>query len=207
MPHTTRRLLNVIFWMLFLLAGAVLIAGLFTGTIIIDVLLSTLVIAVGFHGLIEELSSREPRRNFKKIDDSLFQISEWLEKTYMFARSTKEKHDLRLHHLDTKRSQAEERTEKKLKEFSKRMIDLENKHNSLKKSLAPEEAKPLTGFERRIGRTVNILRKDGLITPAIYSRSMSIPRKAAIRDLTKMSRMNIVRKMGKGKTSYYVLFA
>jgi hypothetical protein len=203
----TRRQLNIIFWTLFLLTGTVLIAGLLTGTIIIDVLLSLLLIAVGFHGLLEEISAREPRRNFKKIDDSLFQISEWLEKTYMFAKSTKEKHDLRLHHLDTKRSQSEEKAEKRLREFSKRIIELENKHNSLRKSIAPEESKPLTGFERRIGRTANILRKDGLITPAIYSRSMSVARKAAIRDLTKMSRMNIVRKMGKGKTSYYVLFA
>jgi hypothetical protein len=96
--------------------------------------------------------------------------------------------------------------EKRIRDFSKRMIELENKHNSLSKSLAPESAKPLTGFEKRIGRTVNILRKDGLITPAIYSRSMRVARKAAQVDLMKMSRMNIVRKIGKGRSSYYVLF-
>jgi Fic family protein len=165
----------------------------------------------------------------KRIDESMRQIGEWIEKANLFIRSIGEKHELRMHNLDAKRILAERKFEKKDRELSKRIIEtenklnsvkktvdrtgklskriisLENKLNSVKKSLAKEKVKPLTTFERRVGRLVTILRKEGIVTSAIYSRRIGVSRKAATADLKKIAGMRIVKRRGKGRNAYYIL--
>jgi hypothetical protein len=204
MFRITRRKLNITFWTVFILSGAVLISGLITNIIFLDILLSTIVIAIGFHGLLEEITARENRKAFRKLDDSLQQLSEWFQKSHLFIKSIKEKHELRLHHLDTKRAQTEQKLEKKSRELTKRMIEIENKFNTLKKSLS-EKYKPLTKPERRYARAIKILRKEGLITASIYSRRMAISTSIAGKDLTKMASIGIIKKRGKGRNVYYIL--
>ena len=82
---------------------------------------------------------------------------------------------------------------------------MENKFNSLKRSIAAERPKPLTLFERRVGRLVTILRKEGIITTAIYSRRIGVSRTVAGADLKKIAGMRIVRKRGKGRNAYFIL--
>jgi predicted HTH transcriptional regulator len=205
MFRLTRRRLNFAFWVFFIFAGAILIAGFIASRIFADMLLSAVVIAIGFHGLLEEFTHRENMKAFKRLDGSLQQLTEWIEKSHLFAKSIKERHELRLYHLDIKRAQAEQRLEKKNRELSKRIVDLENKFNSLKKSISGEKYKPLTKLEKRIAKAVTVLRKEGMITPATYSRSVRVSRKIARNDLKKMAGMNIVKKRGKGRNAYYIL--
>ncbi len=200
MFRITRRKLNIAFWGFFAISGAVLIAGLLSGIIIADVLLSLIVISVGIQGLLQEVSAMESRRAFRKIDESLFQLSEWAEKTYVFAKAIKEKHELRLHHLDARRSQAEQRLDKKSQEMAKRMVDLENQINSLKKAISPE---PLTDSERRYSRAMSIIRTEGLISSLEYSRKLSVSRAIAAKDLARLSGMGVIRKKGKGRSVFY----
>lgn len=205
MFQITRRKLNIAFWVFFILSAAVLIAGLITNAIQAAILLSLLVITAGFHGLLEEFTAKENRRAFRKIDGSLQQLSDWIQRTYLFAMNIKEKHDIRFHNLDTKRSRLEQAVEKRNRELTKQIIDMENKFNSLKKHLASERPKPLTTFERRVGRLVTILRKEGIITPAIYSQRIGVSRAVAREDLKKIAGMRIIRKRGKGRNVYYIL--
>jgi len=205
MSRITRRKLSFAFWLTFILAGAFLIAGLMTGTFYIDMLLSLLVIAVGFHGILEEVSSRDSRDALRKIDSSLQQLSEWFQRSHLFYKGTLEKQALRLHNLDTKRGQLEQKLNKKSKELTTRMIYLENKYNSLQKAFAAERPRPLTTFERRAGRAIKVLRKEGMITAATYSRRIGVSRTVSTADLKKMSGMNIVKKRGKGRNVYYIL--
>lgn len=205
MSRLTRARLDLAFWVFFILAAATLISGLITSMIFADLLLSAIVIAVGFHGLLEEHTHRENRKAFKRLDFSLQQLGEWLEKSHLFTKSAYEKHELRLHHLDTRRSQAEQKLEKKAKDLSIRLIYLENKVNSLKKTLSGERYKPLSTLERRIGRAITLLRKEGMITPSAYSSRMRVSSSIARRDLKKMAGMRIVKRRGAGRNAYYIL--
>jgi|GEM_PF-1629611 len=205
MFQLTRARLDFAFWIFFIFAGAVLIAGLITSVIIADLLLAAIVIAIGFHGLLEEHAHRENKKVFRRLDNSLQQLAEWIEKSHLFTKSVHEKHELRLHHLDVKRALTEQKLEKKDRELSRRIVDLENKFNSLKKILSGEKYKPLSTFEKRIARAITVLRKEGMINSSVYSRRIRVSRKVANNDLKKMAGMRIVRKRGKGRNAYYIL--
>ena len=204
MFRITRRKLNAAFWLAFILAGAFLISGLITGTFFADIILSLLVITAGLHGILEEVTAKENRGVIRKIDTSIQQLSEWFQKSHLFAKDTREKFDFRLHKLDTKRGQLDQKLEKRSRDLMTRMIYLENKYNSLQKSLAPE-IKPLSTFERRVGRAILTLKKEGMITTAVYSSTIGVSRTVAGSDLKKMAGMNIVRKRGSGRNAYYIL--
>ena len=205
MFQLTRARLGLAFWAFFMFAGAILIAGFVTSTIFADMLLSAAVIAIGLHGLLEEHTHRESRKASRKMDNSLQQLGEWIEKSHLFAKSAREKHELRMHHLDTKRAQAEQRLEKKNRELARRVIDLENRLNSVRKTLAGEKYNPLTSFEKRAARSITVLRKQGMITASVYSARLRVSPVIARNDLKKMAGMKIVRKRGTGRNVYYVL--
>jgi hypothetical protein len=229
MFRITRPRLGFAFWGFFILAAAFLIAGLITGRIVIDMLLAFIVIAIGFHGVLEEFDHRQSMRALRKVDESLRQLGEWIEKANLFMRSISERHELRIYNLDTKRSLAERKFERRTSELSKRIIEtenklnsvkktvdrtgklskriisLENRFNSVKKTLAGEKYKPLTSFEKRAAKAITSLRKDGLITTAVYSRKLRVSRSVARNDLKKMTSMKITRKRGKGRNIYYTL--
>jgi Fic family protein len=140
----------------------------------------------------------------KKLSDSVQQLSEWLEKSHLFAKSVKERQDLRLHHLDTKRAQVEQKLERTGRELTKNMVEIENKLNSLRKELA-ESPKPPTTPERRIAKAITILRREGMISSLAYSRKLGVSRSIAAKDLARMSGMGIVRKRGSGRSAYYLI--
>lgn len=198
----TRRKLNIAFWGFFILAGTTLISGLITDVIFLDLLLSAVVIAVGFHGLLEELADRNNKKAFKRIDESLFQLTEWMDRVQAFAKAIKEKHELRLHRLDTKRAHTEQKLEKKTREMTKKMVDLENQLNSFKKNMALLE---LAAPEKRYSKAISILRNKGVITAATYSRMLAVTKSTAEKDLTRMADMGVVKKSGRGKAAPYVL--
>jgi hypothetical protein len=205
MSRLTRARLGFAFWIFFILAAATLIAGLIAGVIIADLLLAVIVIAIGFHGVLEEYTARENRKAFKRLDSSLQKLGEWIEKSHLFTKNMHEKHELRLYHIDTKRAQGEQRLEKRNRELSRRIVDLENRINSIRKAISGEKYKPLSTFEKRVGRAITVLRKEGMITTSAYSRRMRVSATIARNDLKKMAGMKIVRKRGTGRNSYYIL--
>lgn len=205
MFRITRTRLGIAFWAFFILAASVLIAGLITSMIVIDLLLVLIVLALGFHGVLEELDHKQSMHALKRVDESLRQLGEWIEKANVFMRSISERHELRMHHLDTKRSLAERKFEKKAKDLSKRIIELENKLNSVKKSLAPPKAKPPTKMEKRFAKAITILRKEAMINIPSYAKRIGVARSVAVADLSKMASMGITRKRGRGRNVYYTL--
>jgi hypothetical protein len=205
MFRLTRARLDLAFWVFFMLGAAILISGLIASVIIADLLLAVIVIAIGFHGLLEEHTARENRRAFKRLDISFQQLGETIEKSHLFLRSMNERYELRLHNLDARRSQSEQKLEKRSRELSRKIIDLENRVSSLRKTLSGEKYKPLTSFERRAGRAITVLRKDGMITPSVYSRRMRVSAAIARNDIKKMTGMRIVRKRGTGRNAYFIL--
>ena len=99
----------------------------------------------------------------------------------------------------------ERRLEKKNRELSKKVIEIENKFNSIKKSLSGEKYKPLTKPEKRYARAIKMLRKAGLITTSVYSRRIGVSKSIARKDLKKMIDIGIIRKRGRGRNVYYIL--
>jgi predicted HTH transcriptional regulator len=205
MFRTTRRRLGIAFWLFYMAAGAILISGLITQRIFADLLLSAVVIAIGFHGLLEEFTHRENRKVLSRMEGSLQQLTEWIEKSHLFAKSTKEKHELRLYHLDARRAQAEQRLEKRSRELSRKIVDLENRVNSIRKTISGEKYKPLSTFEKRVAKAIKILRKEGMMTQAHYSKKAGVSAGIARNDLRKMVEMKIAKRKGTGRNAYYIL--
>jgi hypothetical protein len=205
MSWLTRARLGLAFWAFYVLAAAVLISGLIASVIIADLLLASIVIAVGFHGLLEEHTARERRRAFKNLETSFQQLGETIEKSHLFLRSVNERYELRLHNLDSRHSQSEQRLEKRSRDLSRKVIDLENRVVSLRKALSGEKYKPLTSFEKRAGRAITVLKKQGMITPSVYSARLSVGSNIARNDLKKMAGMKIIRRKGTGRNAYYIL--
>ena len=205
MSLLSRARLGLAFWAFYVLAAAVLISGLIASVIIADLLLASIVIAVGFHGLLEEHSAREGRRAFRRLEASFQQLGETIEKSHLFLRSVNERYELRLHNLDARRSQAEQRLDKRSRELSRKIVDLENRVSSLRKALSGERYKPLTSFERRAGRAITVIRKQGMITTSVYSARLRVSTAIARSDLKKMAGMRIVKRRGKGRNAYYIL--
>lgn len=205
MSRITRRKLNIAFWAFYILTASVLISGLIANAILAAVLLSLLVITAGFHGILEEFTARENRKAFRALDSSIQQVSDWVQRSFFFANDMKDKFNLRFHNLDTKRSQLEQLVEKRNRDHTRRIIEMENKLNSLKKALSAESPKPLTSFDIRIGRAVTLVRKEGVITSDLYSRRAAVSRAVAREDLKRMTGMNILKKRGSGRNAYYIL--
>jgi len=205
MSLLTRARLGLAFWAFYVLAAATLIAGLIAGVIIIDLLLAAMVIAIGFHGLLEEHSARDGRKAFRRLETSFQQLGETIEKSHLFLRSVNERYELRLHNLDSRHSQAEQKLEKRNRDLSRKIVDLENRVSSLRKTLSGEKYKPLTSFERRAGRAITVIRKVGMITPSVYSARLRVSSAIARNDLKKMAGMRIVKRRGTGRNAYYIL--
>ncbi|MEM5812585.1 MAG: hypothetical protein QW286_02595, partial [Candidatus Aenigmatarchaeota archaeon] len=205
MFQITRKRLNIAFWAFFILSAAVLIAGFAANTVYIDVILSFLLIGVGFHGILEEFESRSNRRMFRKLDDSLQQLSELMQGSHFLIKNIKESQELRFHRLDLKYSSLEQRLDRRNNEFSKRFLDIENKIKTINKKIAGEKPKPMTKIEKRIGKAIAILRKEGMINISSYSRRLRVSKAIARNDLKKMTAMNIVKKRGKGRKTYFIL--
>lgn len=205
MSLLTRARLGLAFWAFYVLAAATLIAGLIAGVIIIDLLLAAMVIAIGFHGLLEEHSVRDGRKAFRRLETSFQQLGETIEKSHLFLRSVNERYELRLHNLDSRHSQAEQKLEKRNRDLSRKIVDLENRVSSLRKTLSGEKYKPLTSFERRAGRAITVIRKVGMITPSVYSARLRVSSAIARNDLKKMAGMRIVKRRGTGRNAYYIL--
>ena len=205
MSVLTRARLGLAFWAFYVLAAAVLISGLIASVIIADLLLASIVIAIGFQGLLEEHTARERRRAFRQLETSFQQLGETIEKSHLFLRSVNERYELRLHNLDSRHNQAEQKLQKRNTELSGKIVDLENRVSSLRKALSGEKYKPLTSFERRAGRAITVIKKQGMITASVYSARLRVSSSIARSDLKKMAGMRIVRRKGTGRNAYYIL--
>ena len=105
---------NKIFWILFILAGAIFIAAQVVGIIDsynLDLVLGLVLVVAGIH----RLGTEYTHRSLKRIQDdtvrSVNELLQWAEKSYDYTREFKDRHEKRIHRLDQKRGELESKVE------------------------------------------------------------------------------------------------
>lgn len=219
---------NKFFWLLFMLAGIAFISGLVWSIALVfyfQVLLGALIITAGVHRLGEELSSRGMRRVQSRIDRDIDEIIQWMTKSHDYTVGFKNRHENRFMRLDKKRADLEGRFDSHTDGVAKKMIEVENKVNkTLKRAerdalvldkieqMAKEMIREKELLEKRIldlsarqVRALKQIRKSGQITNKEYRVSYKVSEKSAYNELKDLESKGLIRKMGRGRTTHYVL--
>jgi hypothetical protein len=223
------------FWVSFAILAALTIYGLVARLFFIDVLIGLLVILVGLHGLLYEYNQRLLISDRRKIRDNFEYITQWLDSSHSFLKSINTKHESRLHSLDVKRAQADEKLENTFRDAVKKIIELENKLNKtirivgddtrhvtmmdrvlriekrIDKQLKAlekekEEAiKRIVEISRRQRSVLRRVRKKGSITSREYRRIFRTKEKATLKEINEMISRGFLKRVGKGRATRYEL--
>ena len=126
---------NKAFWLLFILMGALVVAGLIVRVLYLDIVLGIFVIAIGVLKLGEEISSKEIIDRHGDINDNIRYLSHQVDAGNLFARRVKERHEHRFLKLDNRRTDIENIIDEKYDSVAKKVIQLENKLNDITKAL------------------------------------------------------------------------
>ena len=220
------RHMNKLFWIAFFLAAAVFIYSIFFGYVFLDLVLGLVIIFAGIRWLGQELLNRRIRR---VQDDSIRTINEllqWAQKSYDYTRFFKDRHEKRLHNLDVKRARLEEKTEDQFRDAVKKVIQLENKLNKAVKAMGtpapiPEVPVPVKSRVPAVTRAIvqprlsdlsptqrkaiDFLRKKKKITNKEYRESFRVSEKKAYNELYNMYKMGLLKRVGRGRNTHYML--
>lgn len=214
-----------IFWALFLVLAAGLIASMIANIFYIDVLLGLIVITMGLYKLGEEYYSRHFHKEHQRMAEDMDNVMEWLTHSYEFTKRMKDTHENRLHHLDRKRAQIENKVESNYRDVVRKVIEIENKLNRNTKEIAKDrnlskkadKLARLLQRERRMienrifdvndrqMKALRIVRKKGKIKTGDYVKAFKVKDKTALRELKELVKKKFLSKRGKGRGTHYVL--
>jgi len=218
---------NKLFWITFFLAAAVFIYAIFFGYVFLDLVLGLVIIFAGIHWLGQELLNRKIRRIQDDSVRTLNELLQWAQKSYDYTRSFKDKHEKRLHRLDVKRAELEEKTDDQFRDAVKKVISLENKLNKAIKAMGsptatiPEVPVPVISDVPTVTRSIvqprlkdlsptqrkaiDFLRKNERITNKEYRESFRVSEKKAYNELYSMYQMGLLKRVGRGRNTPYKL--
>lgn len=214
-----------IFWVLFLILGVGLIASMIINVFYVDVLLGLILITMGLYKLGEEYYSRHFHKEHQRISEDMDNVMEWLTHNYEFTKRMKDTHENRLHHLDRKRADMENKIEGNYRDVVRKVIEIENKLNKNSKEIAKDrnlskkadKLARLLQRERRMienrifdvsdrqMKTLRMVRKNGQIRTGEYVKAFRVREKTALRELKELVKKKFLRKRGKGRGTHYIL--
>jgi hypothetical protein len=130
-----------IFWILFLLTGALLFFR-FPWT---EVLLGALAVMLGISQLEREIEEKRARENEKPVRETLEEIREWIQREYEFVKSMEARYDNRFFQSNRKRAElgrkmerawkeADRKTEKNYRELVKKILEVENRMSKMSRA-------------------------------------------------------------------------
>lgn len=128
-----------IFWIVFIIIWVLLMVGISQRIIIFDLLLGLIIIILGLAKLSDDLRKKEFIDITTKTSKNLEQINDYLTTHYDFNKKINDKHNYRFFQLNKKRLKTEKKIEKNYRELAKKILDLENKLNDIKKLVVKKE--------------------------------------------------------------------
>ncbi len=149
---------NGLFWVLFVVIGALVILGLVYRVLFLDVLLGIMLVALGLNKLEIEMKHTRSERERAETESRISGLDSAVSDARSFLKGTRSSHELRIHKLDTKRADQDKRIEDNYRDLVRKIFELENKMNVIAKAIrdAPElmEVMPRSGRERKASRAV-----------------------------------------------------
>jgi hypothetical protein len=225
---------NRLFWLFFVIAGALFVSSVFLGVLgelYIEIVLGFLLVVVGIHRTGEEFLNMRVKESQDASIRTINELLQWAEKSYDYTRAFKEKHEKRLFHLDERRADLENKLDEQFRLAVKKIIDLENRMN--KGTRIPAEPVPtarieiipptapvpaaksaamssspegrLTDLSRTQLRAIQFLRREGRITNKDYRRLFRVSDKKAYNELAFLHKLGLIKRVGKGRNTHYVL--
>lgn len=216
---------NKVFWLVFIILGAVLVSGIMTSVFYIDVLMGLFLVIIGIYKLGEEFITDNIKREQERVSEDIDNVMEWLSHSYEFTKRMKDTHENRLHHLDNKRADMDRRIEKNYREIVRKVIEVENRLNKTSKELIREKnlidridklARLLVRERRMVeGRIFDVsdrqlkvmkmVRKNGEITTGDYMKRFRVREKTALREINELIKKGFLKRIGRGRAIHYVL--
>jgi hypothetical protein len=173
---------NKIFWILFVIAGITYITAQVFALIDItnlDLVLGLILIVVGLHRIGTEYTQRTIKRIQDDTNRSVNELLQWAEKSYDYTRGFKDRHELRIHRLDVKRAELEEKVEEQFRDAVKKVLEIENRVNKVLKPL--EKGRPAV----REAVTVQLAPRKPSTPAATEATTRKSVAEARLRDLSK----------------------
>jgi len=216
---------NKVFWLLFIILGAVLVSGIMTSVFYIDILMGLFLVIIGIYKLGEEFITDNIKREQERVSEDIDNVMEWLSHSYEFTKRMKDTHENRLHHLDNKRADMDRRIEKNYREIVRKIIEVENRLNKTSKELIREknlidridklarllvrerrmvEGKMFDVSDRQL-KAMKMIRKNGEITTGDYVKRFRVREKTALREINELIKKGFLKRIGRGRAIHYVL--
>jgi len=216
---------NKMFWLLFIIIGAVLISEIVMNIFFIDILLGLFLVIIGLYKLGEEYITGNLKNEQDRVSEDMNNVMEWLSHSYEFTKKLRDRHENRLHHLDGKRADMDKKIEKNYRELVRKIIGVENKLNKTSRELAREknlidkvdklatllvrerrmiESKVFDVSERQL-KAMKMVRKKGKITTGDYVKRFRVRDKTALREIKELIKKGFLRRRGKGRGIHYIL--
>lgn len=219
---------NKMFWLFFALAGTVFIVSVllgFVSLLYLDILLGIVLIFTGIHRLGEEFYNRKLKNTQDDSIRAINEILQWAEKSYDYTRSFKDLHERRIYRLDQKRAKHEKTVEVQFRDAVRKIIEMENKLNKNMRSLDQEKqlisrldrmAREILRERRFVERrlldlstiqlkVLQLLRKTGKMTNKEFRTRFRVSDKKAYNELMALMQKGLIKRMGKGRSTHYVL--
>lgn len=166
-----------IFWVLFVILEAAIVIGNAWNYTPMGVLIGFLVLAIGFARFGDYMVHKEREEAMKKHNGAIERMKTWLNNQYQLTQGIKELHDYRLHNMEKRKIDLDEKIEKNYRELAGKIMDIENRVNMVsriviaqQKGAVPEgtrkpaEKPPVDPFEAAWKTVMGIARNDGHVT-------------------------------------------
>lgn len=127
------NMVNGAFWVMFLISAAVSVWIALSDYFLLGLIFCFFVILAGLAKLEQDVINDELGETLDKMDEDIFGMKQNVEKSYTFAAESHDKSEKRFKKLDSKRSDSEKKTEKMHRDIIKKIIELENTLNKMKK--------------------------------------------------------------------------
>ncbi len=187
---------NRVFWAVFIVLGAIIIAGSIVHILFLDVIFGLLVIGVGAAKLGEEITDRRLQRSHSVMNQSISYLTRQVDSASSVTEHIKDNSDSRFFRTDRRFHDMEDKMESDYNSLAKKIISLENRTNEHSK-LMLEIAKRQEALKAKQEQPIAAAPKPQIFVP----RTSVVPEKRIMRfSLPKIAPKAAAVKIKKPKT-------
>jgi hypothetical protein len=171
-----------VFWLMFVILEAAIVIGNAWNYTPMGVILGFLVLAVGFARFGDYMVHKEREAAMKKHNSAIERMKSWLNNQYQLTQGIKELHEYRLHNMEKRKIDLDEKIESNYRELARKIMEIETRLNLVSKVVIAQQQKkapaeepkrpiekaaekpPMDPFDAAWKTVMEIARRDGHVT-------------------------------------------
>ncbi|MFH0956863.1 MAG: hypothetical protein V1813_03300 [Candidatus Aenigmatarchaeota archaeon] len=166
-----------VFWMLFVLLEAAIIAGNAWNYTPMGAIMGFLVLAVGFARFGDYMAHKEREVVMRSHESAIEGMKGWLNNQYQLTQGIRDLHDYRLHNMEKRKIELEEKLEKNYRELAGKILDVENRLNLVSRVVIAQRPGPVQEKIVKVVKKVHRRRKHADPFEAAWKTIVEIARK------------------------------